>query len=138
MRGKPQDIHKLEHLIRQYRLHWKHPELKRVLKRIEKGRLRPHQASRWLRKIGPWVEEQELRFDPFRPVPDQETLGHYDIEIGQAINSTSRVGFNLDKPRHAIIAGQTGSGKSNLIRILIHGIDAVNRGHDRLHRDPDS
>jgi len=134
MKATPHDINRLHQLIKQWHLEWRHPELNRVLDKIDKGRLRPQQAKRWLRKIQPWVREQELRFNPFGPAPDQETLGQYDIEIGQVIGKSTRIGFNLEKPRHALITGQTGSGKSNLIRGLIDGIDAINR--NRIHRSP--
>jgi hypothetical protein len=118
-------------LITRYRLHWRHPkELGPVLRKIEKDRLRPDQARRWLKKIKPWVEEQQRCFNPFPPAPDQEELGRFDIEVGHLTeNPGVRVGVRLlDRPRHLIAAGGTGSGKSNLLRRLIVGLDAINRG----------
>ena len=79
------DVTKLYKLIKQYRLDWRHPELARVMRRIEKGRLRPEQAKRWLKKIKPWVEEQERCFNPLRPAPEQPQLGSMDIELGELI-----------------------------------------------------
>lgn len=133
------DTSRLYHLIKQWRLDWRHPkELKRVVKRIEKGRMQPHQAKRWLRKIQPWIEDQERCFNPFPPAPEQEELGRIDIEVGRLIeNPDVRVGIKiLDMPKSVIAAGATGSGKSNLIRKLIYGIDALNRAYDRIHNDP--
>lgn len=134
------DVTKLYQLIKRYHLDWRYPEkLTRVVKRIEKGHMRPEQAKRWLRKIQPWIEEQERCFNPFPPAPKQEELGRIDIEVGRLIeNPDVRVGIKiLDRAgRSVIAAGCTGSGKSNLIRKLIYGIDALNRAYDRIHNDP--
>ena len=128
----------LYELIKHFRLNWRHPELERAVRKIERGRMRPQQAKRWLRKIRPWVEQQEQCFNPFKAAPDQEELGKFDIELAVLSEKpTVRVGIRvLDRPRHIIVAGTTGSGKSNLLRKLINGLDAINRGTRRIHHDP--
>ena len=129
----------LYRLIKQYHLDWRHPkELKRVVRRIEKGRMQPHQVKRWMKKIKPWIEQQEKCFNPFPPAPSKEELGRIDIEVGHLTeNPDVRTGIKiLDRPRSVIVAGVTGSGKSNLIRKLIYGIDQLNRAYDGIHNGP--
>ena len=134
------DVATLYKLIKQYRLDWRHPkELKRVVKRIEKGRMQQHQVKRWHKKIQRWIEEQEICFNPLPPAPEQEELGRIDIEVGHLTeNPDVRAGIKiLDRAgRSVIITGVTGSGKSNLIRKLIYGIDELNRAYDRTHNGP--
>jgi type IV secretory pathway ATPase VirB11/archaellum biosynthesis ATPase len=130
----------LRNKIIKYRLHWRHPELQKVLRRIDKGRLQPYQVKRWMKKIQPWIEEQERCFNPFGPAPQtQDELGRIDIEVGHLIeNPQVRVGIKIldDKGKSVIAAGATSSGKSNFIRKIIYGIDALNRAYDRTHNDP--
>lgn len=130
----------LHRAIKQYRLDWRHPELKRILKRIEHGSLHDFQIKRWFRKIKPWIEEQQKCLNPFGPAPStQDEIGNFDVEAGHCIENPSvRVGIRiLDKAgRSVIAAGCTGSGKSNLIRKLIYGIDSINRNSSGLHNHP--
>jgi hypothetical protein len=133
------DVQILYRTIKQWLLHYRHPSLERILKRIEKGRMGPDQAKRWLKRIRPWVKQQEIRFNPFGPAPQtQEELGDIDIEIGCLLEKPDvRIGFNLlDRPRHTLITGETGYGKSNLIRRIIYEIDALNRAYEHAHHDP--
>lgn len=124
------EVAQLYQLIKEFRLHWRHPELGRVVKKIEKKRMRPQQARRWLRRIRPWVEEQQRCFNPFGPAPDQETLGEFMFEFGELSERPgTRVGMRRD-PRHLLVAGATGAGKSNLLRRIIDGLDAHNRSAD--------
>jgi hypothetical protein len=130
------DVAKLYQLIMQWRLHWRYPqELNRIVKKIERGRMRPQQAKRWLRKIRPWVEQQQRCFNPFGPAPDQETLGEFMVEFGELIERPGTRAGIRSNPRHLLVAGVTGSGKSNLLRRIIDGLDAHNRSTYRLHRD---
>ncbi|HDY68194.1 MAG TPA: hypothetical protein ENH85_10415 [Candidatus Scalindua sp.] len=132
-----QEINLLYKDIKQWLLHWRHPELQRVLDRIEKGRMRPQQAKRWRKKIKPWREAQEKCLNPFGPPPgSQEELGRIDVEVGHLVeNPDIRIGIKIldQKGKSVIAAGATGSGKSNLIRRLIYGIDALNQAYDRAH-----
>ncbi|HSW01042.1 MAG TPA: DUF87 domain-containing protein [Sedimentisphaerales bacterium] len=133
------EIIQLCNLIKQWRLDARHPkELRRVMKKIERGRLTPPEAKRWLRRIKPWIEEQQKRFNPLPPAPDQAELGQFDIELGELAERPGvRVGVRvLSGPRHLIVAGQTGSGKSNVLRKLIDELDALTRNGGRIHQHP--
>ena len=135
------EIVQLQTVIEQWRLDARHPkELGRVMKKIERGRLTQREAKRWLRKIRPWVEDQQKRFNPLPPAPDQAELGEFDIELGELAERPGvRVGVRvLSGPRHLIVAGQTGAGKSNILRRLIDGLDALNRNGGRIHQRPAS
>ena len=137
-----EEINQLYLLIKRFRLDWRHPEeLSRVVRRIERGLMRPQQARRWLKKIGPWIEQQRRCFNPFPPAPDQEELGQFDVELGELVeNPGVRIGVRLIQQagRHLLISGLTGSGKSTILRRLIDGIDTINRNAMRFHNDPGS
>jgi type IV secretory pathway ATPase VirB11/archaellum biosynthesis ATPase len=126
--------------IKRHRLHWRYPKkFGRILRRIEKGRLSPSQAQRWLRKIKPWIEEDEKCPNPFPPAPDQQTLGDFDIEIGSLKERSDnvRVGVRImDRPRHVLVAGTTGAGKTNILRRIFIGLNTINRNDGRIHSDP--
>ena len=126
-------------LIKQYNLDARHPvEVRRLMRKIERDQVTPFDVRRWLRKIKPWIEEQQKRFNPLPPPPSQEDLGEFDIEIGELIeNPGVRVGIRVvSGPRHLIVAGVTGAGKSNILRRIIDGLDALNRHGGAIHHDP--
>ena len=137
--GMNEQVAQLESLIRQYRLDARHPrEIGRLMRKIGRRPLTPAQVRRWMRKIGPWIEEQQRRFNSLPPAPDQEELGQFDVEIGELIeNPGVRVGLRvLSGPRHLIVAGVTGAGKSNTLRRIIDGLDALNRHGGGIHHNP--
>ncbi|MFC1604020.1 helicase HerA domain-containing protein [Planctomycetota bacterium] len=124
------EAEELYRMIKLFCIDWRHPkELGWIVRKLERGRMTPQLARRWLKKIQPWIEEQRRCFTPFPPAPSQEELGQFDIEIGELIeNPGVRVGVRvLDRPRHIITAGATGAGKSNVLRALIKGFDILNR-----------
>jgi len=136
-----EEVNMLYALIKRFRLDWRHPkELERVVRRIERGRMKPQQARRWLRRIRPWVEEQTRCFNPFPPAPSQEELGHFQIEVGELAERPGvRAGIRLGEAGrscHTIVAGTTGSGKTNILRRLIDGLDTLNRAGG-VHSNPD-
>ena len=64
------DSAELHRLVKRYRLDWRHPkELDPIMKMIERNRLRPRLAQIWIRKIQPWIEEQEKCFNPLPAAP---------------------------------------------------------------------
>ena len=135
------DTSRLYHLIKEWKLDWRHPELQRIVRKIERGRMRPEQSRRWLKKVAPWVEEQRKCQNPFPSAPDQQMLGDFDIEIGKLKERSDivRVGLRImDRPRHVLVSGSTGSGKTNVLRRIIIGIDSINRNGGRIHTDTDS
>jgi len=120
----------LYRLIKRFRLDWRRPKkLKYVLKRLERNQVQPWQARRWIKKIQPWIKQQQECFNPFPAAPDQDELGQFDSEVGELIeNPGVRVGIRiLDRPRNVLIAGRTGAGKSNLLRKIVHDLDALIR-----------
>jgi hypothetical protein len=122
----------LERSIKRYLLHWRHPkDLNPILKMIERGRMRPHLTKLWFKKIEPWIDSQEKCFNPFPPAPDKEQLGHFDIELGELIeNPGVRIGIRVLKPgKHLIVSGTTGAGKSTILRRIVDGLNAINRGN---------
>ncbi len=137
-------VSQLYQLIKKYHLDDRHPkQLSRVVSRIETGKIRSNEAQRWLRRpfFRRWIQEQQRRFNPFPPAPSREEIDTCDIEIGELVEEPGvRVGIKIiNHPgKHPIICGQTGSGKSTVIRRIIDGINAINRNARRTHNDPDS
>ena len=132
------DTSRLYRLIKDWKLEWRYPGLQKVVKKIEKGRMRPQQSRRLLKRIAPWVEEQRKCLNPFPPAPDQQMLGKFDIEIGKLKerSDTVRAGLRIsDRPRHVLVAGETGSGKTNVLRRIILGLNSINRNTGRIHND---
>lgn len=119
------DVNTLYRLIKQYRLDLRHPkELERVVKRIEKDRMKPQQARRWLqrRRFREWIERQvrEGNYLPAAPTREDLKLSEqpYDIEIGRGIEQPDtpihipvRSGVY-----HILIVGKPLSGKSVTLR----------------------
>ena len=138
------DVAQLYQLIKRYRLDFRHPkQLSRVVSRIESGKMRSNEARRWLRKsiFRKWIKEQQRRFNPFPPAPNKDEIGNFDIETGELVEQPEvRVGIKIiNSPgKHILECGQTGSGKSTVIRRIIDGIDSINRNAGRVHNDPDS
>jgi ABC-type transport system involved in cytochrome bd biosynthesis fused ATPase/permease subunit len=138
------DSAQLYQLIKKYHLDYRHPkQLGRVVNRIEGGKMRSNEARRWLNKpiFRKWIKEQQRRFNPFPPAPSREEIDTYDIEIGESVEQPGiRVGIKIiDHPgKHPVVCGQTGSGKSTVIRRIIDGINTINRNIIRVHNDPDS
>ena len=132
------DTSRLYRLIKDWKLDWRHPELQRIVRKIERGRMRPQQSRRWLKKIRPWIEEQRICFNPFPPAPNQATLGKFDIELGELTEKPGvRVGIRALQPgKHLIVFGTTGTGKSTVLRRIIDGFDSINRNAGRIHNDP--
>lgn len=123
------DVALLYQEIQRYLLDWRYPDqIKKVLKRIERGRLTSSQAKRWRKKIKPWIEKQKRCFNPLPPAPDPTQLGKYDIVIGESIERPgTQIGIRLQPGKHLIVCGHTGSGKSTVLRRIIDGLDAINR-----------
>lgn len=123
-------VQKLLRLIHAYHLDDRHPdELASVLFMAEHGLLTDDQARAWLLRIQPWIDELERKPNLLPRAPDADELGTFDIEIGELVERPgTRVGIRLlDRPRHFLVSGATGSGKTNILRIIIHGIDRLNK-----------
>ncbi len=139
-----QETAQLYQLIKQYRLDYRHPkQLSNVVNRIESGKMQSSEARRWLKRpfLRRWIQQQQLRFNPFKPAPSRDEIDNCDIEIGELVEQPGiRVGIKIiNHPgKHLLICGQTGSGKSTVVRRIIDGIDSINRNDGRIHSDPDS
>ena len=123
------DVTKLDQFINRYHLDWRHPEkLARVVKRIEKGRMSPGQAKRWLKKIRPLIEKQ-IREGNYLPMPPRiEDLNldeePFDVELG-VLTERPEVPFGMyitTGVHHMIIVGKPGSGKTVTLKVYIKGI----------------
>jgi Tfp pilus assembly pilus retraction ATPase PilT len=138
------DAEQLYQLIKKYRLDFRHPkQLSRVVSRIESGKMRSSEARRWLKRpfLRRWTDEQQRRFNPFKPAPSREEIDTFDVEIGELVEQPGvRVGIKIiNHPgKHILISGLTGSGKSTVVRRIIDGIDSINRNDGRIYNDPDS
>jgi len=116
-------------VIRQYGLA-RFARVKHILFLAEHGKLSETMAKAvLLTTLKPLIEAQELCPNLLPRPPLQEELGTYDLEFGELIESPGvRVGLRLlDRPRHLLISGATGSGKSVLLRSIINALDALNR-----------
>ena len=97
--------------------------------RAELGRLSESQARAYI----PWARAciEHLRDHPnmLHHPPRREDIaadGEPDIEIGSLVEASLRYGIRLlDRPRHVLAAGATGSGKTTAIRQIIEGIDRL-------------
>lgn len=78
----------------------------------------------------PWLDEYVEREERCRnllpKVPDEDELPDFDVEIGELVeNPGVRVGLRFtDSPRHVMISGATGFGKTVMLRRIVNGMDA--------------
>lgn len=121
-------VNRLYSLIKRYYLDVRHPErYGRVVRRIERGRMTPQQAAKWLKKriLHRDIERQirEGNYLPPAPTPDdlqreQETpmvtIGHYieRPEVELQVPVTQAV-------PHMLIVGKPDSGKSVTLRMYL-------------------
>jgi hypothetical protein len=122
------DVHKFHGLVEAYELEQRrqiYEQLKIPLKLYDLGQLPDSVAGYWVKKLKPCIEELEKCPIPFPLAPTQEELGHYDVEFGRLKENPSvRAGIILDgTPRHLVVSGATGSGKSTLIRRTVIGVN---------------
>ena len=118
----------LRQIIMKYRLDNRSRQIEALLKKLERGRINESAAAIYLRKIETLVERQKIVFNPLPRAPRIEELAPYDIELGELIeNPDVRVGLRTDHPRHISISGQTGTGKSTLLRRIIYEFDRLTK-----------
>lgn len=102
--------------------------------RIEAGGVTESQARAYLIHHHDEIEKAKLRPNVLPPPPDEEeyySQGRPDFEIGTLENEL-RFGFRLlDRTRHIVLTGTSGSGKTNLMLAFLIRIAA----HNQLHPD---
>lgn len=127
---KGQYINALLRAIAEYRLDDRYPELAQIVQMAEHGMLSDNLARGYLQKIQPLIEQLERSHNCLPRVAEQDELPEFDFTLAELIeNPEVRIGIRLlDRPRHITAAGATGTGKSNLLRALIYGVDQLNRG----------
>jgi len=121
-------IAKLLEMIAYYRLADRHPdEIDHIVLMAENNMLSDAIAKAQLQRIRPWIEDQKLCWNGLPPAPTPDKLGEFDVLLGELIERPgTRAGIRfLDKPRHILISGATGSAKSSLLRRLIIEIDKI-------------
>lgn len=97
----------------------------------EQGMLSEGMAKAELFRIEPRIEQQKRCPNRLKKPPEPAELGSYDVELGELVEQPGvRVGLRVsDRPRHLLVAGATGAGKSVNLRRTIAGLDAHGRSH---------
>ena len=119
-------------LVKEYRLDDRDPNIRKRVRMIEMGLLSDSMIKILINRIQPLIEKQKRCFNPLTAAPSKEELPDYDFEIGTLIeNPDARIGIRFkSRPHHIIASGETGSGKTNLIRIIIHELDRIKKDMD--------
>ena len=126
--------HQLVHVIEKLRLD-RFPEGQWVMQQIQCRPVSEDEARRYLIWLTPLINQQLQNPNLLEPPPDAQTMyaeGYPNVTVGE-IESGLRFGFRLeDGPRSVFIAGDTGSGKTTLIRRIITMIEEWNHEEENL------
>ena len=127
-------VQELRRVIDVYGLADRYPdELSHVVFMLQQGMLSDDEAMAYLIMIQDLIEELDRRPNLLPMAAGEDEIGTFDIELGELIERPGvRVGIRLlDRPRHVLVSGATGAGKSVLLRSIILRVDQLNRGrHD--------
>jgi hypothetical protein len=110
--------------IRSHKLHLRSTAIANILSAAESGALSELQCFGHLQQLQGPILAQEIRPNTLPEPPPEDVLyadGRPDIELG-TLADTDGLRFGVrcpDRPRHKLIIGATGSGKSTLQRHLI-------------------
>ena len=124
-----------------YRLEDRYPhQISPVVRAAEKGMLSEGMAKAYLHQWEPLIRELRRVGNYLPRAPDTDELPDFDFTLAELIeNPGVRVGIRLsDSARHVLAAGASGTGKSTLLRAIIHGVDKINKQRSRpdLHHRP--
>ena len=126
-------IARLLHLIAAYRLEDRFPaQIRPIVLMAEHGMLSEEDAEALRHHIRPFIEAQKDFPNLLHRLPTEEQYGDAafpDAPLGSLVEELD-LAFGLrilDRPRHVLIAGSTGSGKTTAIRLIIRGIDRLNQ-----------
>jgi len=127
----PNYISMLLNLFEEYSLCDRHPELATYQMLAQMGQLSQNVARGILIQIQDLVEHYKDFPCHLHRSPTREQLyadGMPDVEVGTlAEDEQLRYGIKcLDRPRHILAAGATGSGKTTLFRTLILAVESLN------------
>lgn len=105
-------------------------EGEQILQLAELGRVSEHQARAYLIHLEDLIQQQIDFPNVLHRPPDPDELhadGSPDILLGEIENGTEFGLRIVDRPRHVLCAGTTGSGKTTCIRNIILRIEELNR-----------
>ena len=119
-------------VMQAYALCDRHPDLAQYEMMAQLGQLSQNMAKVILYQLQDVIQESEDFPNFLHRPPSEEQIneeGKPDIEIGNLIEGEQlRFGLRiLDRPRHVICAGSTGSGKTTSIRKIILAIHELNK-----------
>jgi hypothetical protein len=118
---------RLTKAIRDHNLHVRSTAIANILYAAENGFLSELQCLGLLQQLQEPIRAQEIRPNRLPEPPGEDVLyadGRPDIELGTLADTDGlRFGVRFpDRPRHKLIIGTTGSGKTTLMRRLIQEI----------------
>ena len=114
--------------IEQHRLYDREPLWATIRVQLRRGKFSEARAKALQVRCDQVIDYYRLHTNCLMRPPTEEELhdqGPPDVEIGTLVENDLRLGLNFsDRPRHMLITGATGSGKTNALRIMIHRLDA--------------
>ncbi len=123
-------VRKLVDSIRRYRLDH-NPRIERLRKFAEQGHMSEFQARAHLLRLEKDIQRSIDQPNFLHRPPTKEQLdadGPLDVPLGSLVEADLPFGLRMrDRPRHVLVAGSTGSGKTTAIRRIIEAIDRLDQ-----------
>lgn len=105
----------------------------RIKLEIERGIMSEQRAKGYLTQVSDFIRHLDDFPNHLHRPPTREQLyaaGKPDVELGTLVEGDESIRFGLrliDRPRHVLIAGATGSGKTTALRNIIINVDNIGR-----------